>query len=184
MKWHPSSLELWDEGLLSEWQSPFSKVPWPSPQVTAQGRFCVTVHIVGKVMTPNAPDLHPSSSLTPSSCQLFCISSSSPQASPRLPGADKSRVQFWTHMPIPWEEGCSLQGTRKLWIATYSCRLYELHFVISYIVKQLFRYLGDQMKLDFSFDAISMKLSSFCVCILWRNKGKKDEKKNLRPGGC
>lgn len=40
------------------------------------------------------------------------------------------------------------------------------------------------MKLDFSFDAISMKLSSFCVCILWRNKGKKDEKKNLRPGGC
>ncbi|KAL6058750.1 hypothetical protein STEG23_008604, partial [Scotinomys teguina] len=35
------------------------------------------------------------------------------------------------------------------------------------------------MKRDFSFDAISMKLSSFSVCILWRSKERKDEKKTL-----
>lgn len=39
-----------------------------------------------------------------------------------------------------------------------------------------------QMKPDFSFDAIAMKLSSFCVCILWRSKERKDEK-NLRRAG-
>lgn len=47
-----------------------------------------------------------------------------------LPGGDKSWGQFWTHMlTVPCVEGRNLQGTRKLWIATYSCWLYELHFV-------------------------------------------------------
>lgn len=182
------SRELEDRGRLSAREQSLSKALWLSPQETSPSkarsfRGC-SEHTVSQVKKPNTGPGH---LVLPKAFVIAALLHLQPCLGLWSTGQPRHFFSsgFQVHRHPEYGSGqharslCGRlwpQGTRKHWIATYSCRLHELPFFMRYIFfKQLFCYLENwtkcQIKPDFTFDAISMKLHEASRArISWRNR--------------